>query len=143
MKLYVNEINGADVYQTIKPKVVQHIKHIRPHLYVKGNPTGSVKVKILAEDGTLIKESNVVNFSAITSAPEYHGYITFDLDVSLKKNTNYKLAVSCLNGYSFNESAFCGVCTDFGLSKYTTTQIHNHGLVAPLDFEIWCLSDKG
>jgi hypothetical protein len=137
MKLYVHEIKSDGVFQTIKPKKNSRVGAIRPHLYIKNIPSGSLKVLVETPDGVVIGESEETEISEITSASEYHGYVTFYIGVYLKKGSSYVLRIVGANSYSFNESEFCGVCGDSSLRKYDTSMTSGHSIKGPLDFEIW------
>lgn len=140
MQLIVKEVLTS-VFQTFKPKKNVFVGLVRPHLYIKNNPTGNVKVQIRSSDDSLIAESETIDFSEITSTIEYHGYVSFYIDASLMKNISYRFCVVVGGGYSFSESAYCGVCNDYDLRKYQP-ETPKHPWVAPLDFEIWSRSSK-
>ena len=142
MRLLVHEIDVGGVYQSIIPNENKNISAIRPHLYIKNSPTGNLKVSITSPDGTVISESEEIVISSISSADEYHGYVTFYLNASLKAQQTYLIKVDGASGYSFDESAFCGVCGNYSLEKYQNVTPITSEAVAPLDFEIWTLSQK-
>ncbi len=141
MTLLVSEISTS-VFQAVKPNSNKRLAAIRPHLYVRNIPAGTIKVQVCTEDGTLIVESSAVNFSTITSSNEYHGYVTFYVSAYLKKDVTYKIYVVCGGGYTFSESAYCGVCNDYDLRKYPVESEIVHPMLAPLDFEFWTYSEK-
>ena len=141
MTLLVHEIYTS-VYQSVRPTKNINIGAIRPHLYIHNVPTGNLKVQICESDGTLLVESPTTNISTISAGNEYHGYVTFYVDAMLLKNTDYLIYVVSGGGYSFNNSAYVGVCNDYDLRKYQPNYTVNHPRFAPLDLEIWSLSQK-
>jgi hypothetical protein len=142
MTLLVSEINGSSVYQAIRPDSNKFVGAIRPHLYIHNIPSGTLKVQIKTSDGELIAESNARNISAITSSPEYHGYVTFYLQASLRSGVDYLVYIVAGGGYSFSESAYVGVCNDFDLRKYEPIATIIHPIFSPLDLEVWTYSNK-
>lgn len=141
MILIVHDINTS-VYQTLIPNSNQMVGAVRPHLYIHNNPAGSLKVQITADDGTLIAESNTVAISTITSAPEFHGHVTFNIDANLKRGVKYRFYVIGTGGYSFNLSAYCGVCNDYDSRIYPLENPINTPGQAPLDIQIWSYQQK-
>jgi hypothetical protein len=141
MTLLVNEIITS-VYQAITPNKNKIIAVIRPHLYIKNRPIGTVKVQLMTADRTIINESLPITISTITASNEYHGYVTFYIDAFLKKDVTYLVNVVCEGGYTFSNSAYCGVCNDYDLRKYKTQSPIKHQRNAPLDLEVWTLSQK-
>jgi hypothetical protein len=141
MTLLVNEITTS-VYQGIKPNSNKIIAAVRPHLYIKNLPLGTIKVQITTNDGTLLGESLPLTISSITTSNEYHGYVSFYLTAFLKKDFSYLVNIVCQGGYSFSNSAFCGVCNDYDFRKYKIESPIKHPRNAPLDLEVWTLSQK-
>lgn len=141
MRLIVKLLE-SHLTQVLIPKKTVNVGAVRPHIYLHNNPEGSLKVQILTEDDVLISESDEIEISQITSAPEYHGYVTFNVSASLLKGTRYKFSVVAANGYEFSELSYCAVCNDYDLRKYDTTTPVVHSTVAPLDLEIWSRSNK-
>lgn len=141
MQLIVHEILTS-VYQTLRPTKNTFVSVVRPHLYIHNNPTGNLKVQICSGDDSIIAESATINMSDITAEIEYHGYVSFYVDASLRKNTNYIFKIVAGGGYSFNESAYCAVCNDYDLRKYSQVVPGSHPWIAPLDIEIWSRSSK-
>lgn len=135
MDLILDELKTT-LEQEITPTLNASVMHIRPHLYIENNPSGSVKVQVLSE-GVVIAESSEVSISSITSATYAHGYIRFDVDVFLKENVTYKLRLAPGTGYSFSGSAFVGWCKDFDLRKYATAYSASSGLRSAYDYEVW------
>lgn len=142
MRLIIHEFNPTSVFQTIVPDKNKMVRAIRPHLYIHNNPTGNVTVKVCDSNGDVIAESETIAFSTITDAIEYHGYITFYIDAYLRKDTSYRIYVVAGGGYSFSESAYAGVCSDWEFRKYPEQVASTHSIKAPIDFEIWTLSQK-
>lgn len=141
MKLIVRPIETY-VEQKFTPDSNKFVGAVRPHLYLHNHPAGSLKVQICAEDGTLLAESDEVEMSDITSANYYHGYVRFLITANLMKDVPYLFRVVGINGYTFNESSYCGVCNDYDLQKYPRTSPPVANRFAALDFEIWSRSKK-
>lgn len=139
MRLFIDELI-TELSQRVKADTNCLVEHVRPHLYVKNIPTGSLTVQICSDDGTLIATSNTVSFSSITSSIEYHGYIRFDVSAFLMKDTFYTIKIIAGGGYSFAEAAYCGVCNTTGFEKYPTDIPIVSPRVAPLDLEVWTRS---
>jgi hypothetical protein len=138
MRLYVKEMVSF-LSQKMKSDKYSHILYIRPHIYLHNNPSGNIRIQLCSEDGELIKESSSIDFSEITSSPEYHGYIRFEVNYLLKKNTFYTIKI-VTNGYTFNESSYCGIVNDVGFNKYLYSNIVSRHFNAPLDIEIFSKS---
>ena len=141
MTLLVNEIRSDAVYQAIKPNRNRLLGAIRPHLYIKNRPAGTIKVQVTTSDGTLVAESAAQTIASITASNEYHGYVTFYINASLRKDQTYLVKVVCA-GYTFDEAGYCGVCNDYDLRKYSPVLAIAHPRLAPLDLEIWSISQK-
>lgn len=145
MDLIVYEMK-PQVYQALTATKDTLVKAVRPHIYRHLSPSGSIKVQIKSSDGaTLLGESEAVAISSIESGSNYfHGYVTlsFNASVWLTAGTTYRIYIVGTGGYSFNESAYVGVCTDFDLRKYTAAYSYTTDYQAPLDIEMWELSLK-
>jgi hypothetical protein len=141
MRLVVHDIDSA-IYQTLTPEKNTIVQYVRPHLYIRNNPAGSLKVQIAANDGTIIAESDEVLISDITDAPEFHGYVSFEIGANLKGGTPYRFYIAPGTGYSFDPSEFCGVCNDYDFRRYDTESAVSKYYRAPLDLEIWELTKK-
>lgn len=141
MTLLVNEILSDAVYQAITPKRNKLLGAVRPHLYIKNRPAGTIKIEVTTSDGTLIAESASQTIASITASNEYHGYVTFYINASLRKDQTYLVRVVCA-GYIFNEAGYCAVCNDYDFRKYSTALPIVHPRLAPLDLEIWSISQK-
>lgn len=142
MILAVNEIKSDGLFQSVIPNSNKNIYAIRPHLYIKNNPSGKIKIIISTIDDALISESEEISFSDITTQIEYHGYVRFLINAFLKKDQTYKIKIIGTSGYSFSDSSYCGVCGDYDLRKYTYTHEYSSKIVSPLDIEFWTLSLK-
>ena len=141
MQLIVQELT-SELFQSFMPDSNKQVSAIRPHLYIRNNPVGNVKVQVLTSDDVLITESDPVAFSEITNAIEYHGYVAFFLNASLKKDETYRIKIVSGGGYSFSESAYVAICNDYDLRKYTPEYTIASVWQAPLDIEIWTTSQK-
>jgi hypothetical protein len=141
MRLVVHEL-VTELSQTLKPSKHTNVCAIRPHLYIHNAPSGSLKVQIKTSDGVLISESEELVITEITDAVYFHGYVRFDIKAFLMRDIEYQVCVVGADGYSFSESAYCGVCNDYDLKKYEAEYEQSAGLSAPLDIEVWALSSK-
>lgn len=142
MQLVVHEIKADGVSQQVVPTRTMLLSAIRPHIYKHGSPTGSLIVQVCATDGTVIAESDPLTISSISTATYFHGYVRFDVKASLRRNASYLIKVMSGDGYSFSESAYCGVCSDFDLNKYTKQYTPTGYNDDPLDLEFWELKYK-
>lgn len=137
MKLIVFEVKSDGVYQEVSPNRNVIVEAIRPHLYVHGNPSGTVKVQIQDASGDLITESEALTIADISNATYFHGKVRFYIDAYLKKDETYRIAIVGASGYSFSESAYVGVCNSFDLSTYDASYAPSVGYQAPLAIEVW------
>jgi predicted nucleic acid-binding Zn ribbon protein len=136
MKLVVHEID-SEVYQEVTPRRNYIITHIRPHLYRHQWPSGNLKLQIQDANGEVLAESTAVTIADIGTLDYFHGYVRFDIEFYMKKEVTYRIAVVGSAGYTFDNSAFCGVCNDFDLRRYEALFTPNDGVHAPLDIEFW------
>lgn len=136
MNLIVNECKPT-VYQAIKPTENIFVVAIRPHLYIHGTPAGTVKVQIQDGNGRVVAESNSLTITSLKSLSYAHKYYKFDIYSSLIKDVSYRIAVVCGGGYSFNESAYVGVCHDWDNTKSSLEYTPVSDFEKPLDIEIW------
>jgi hypothetical protein len=141
MKLIVQELDPS-VYQRVTPTKNTQLIYIRPHLYIHNNPSGNIKLEVRTDDNVKIAQSDTLSFSDITSAIEFHGYVKFTINVNLMGGQTYRVYIIGTSGYSFNESAYAGVCNDYDLRKYPLENPINHNLFAPLDIEFWEYTKK-
>ena len=139
MTLIVYEIKGSGVSQEIIPKKHTIVEAIRPHIYRHRWPSGKLKLQIFDADNNLVAESKSVDISTITlsSEPFFHGYVRFDINAYLAKDSRYIIKIVGTDGYVFSESAYCGVCNGYDLGKYPSTFQPKSDLNEPLDLEIW------
>lgn len=130
--------SGVDALsQTLTNESAITVNALRPHLYISGPPAGSLYMEILNSSSTVIATSETVAISSITSSLFFHGYVRFYIDAILAADTEYSFALRSSGGYTFQESAFVGWCSDYDLRKYTL----GSGLSAnPMDLEIWSLN---
>lgn len=136
MKLIVHELY-SELFQVVKPLKNEFIQAIRVHLYKHNNPVGSLKLEIRDNNNKVIATSNTVNISEI-AGQFYHGLITFEVSVSLQKESDYRLYLSS-TGYSFAESAYIGWCNSYDQLSYESEYQNTNSLYAPMSFEIWSL----
>jgi len=142
VKLIIHELTGSGITQSLIPDSEVILAAVRPHIYRHNWPTGSIKIQVLDESDVLLAESEVVDIADIGTQNFFHGYVQFNTNVGLRKDTLYKFKVVGLNGYSFSEASYCGVCNDFDLRKYPASYDLSEGLRAPLDIELWSKSTR-
>jgi hypothetical protein len=138
MTLIVHEL-GLDTtptYQELKPTKNTIVKAIRPHILKYGNPSGSLQVRIADTTGATIATSESVSIDDISDATYFHGFIKFEVDAYLREDTTYRIYIEGISGYSFSESAYCGVCKEFENKKYQANY-PNNDFNSALDIEIW------
>lgn len=137
MYLMVNELNTFDLYQELTtPDRVVQVVHLRPHLYKHLAPAGSFYMQVQDTNGKKIKDSNALTAAEISSSNYFHGYIRFDISVTLRPETTYRFALMS-TGYTFSESAFIGWCNDWDYFRYTRDYTPAYDAQCPLDLEIW------
>lgn len=121
--------------QQVEATADAQVHAIRPHLYIKNNPAGSLRVNILDSNNRLIESSDTIAISAITSALYFHGYVRFLIEEPLKKGEIYHIRLVGTSGYSFTDtsSPLVGWCFDFDLAKYPKAA----GVDSAFDLEIW------
>lgn len=136
MQLIVHELSTV-LDQKITTTRVCHLAHIRPHIYKHNSASGSLKVQVLDTNKKLIAESNAVAVSSVSAVAYFHGYIRFDINVSLAANTSYYIRLASTGGYSFSESNYIGWVSGHDLGKYSATYSPSSGPSAALDIEFW------
>lgn len=129
--------NVPTVFQEITMLQNMYLAHVRPHLFIKGSPAGTVKVQLQDENGRVIATSNSLTITALKTATYAHKYYRFDINANLIDGQIYRVAVICEGGYSYVESDFVGVCLDWDNPKVSASYINNGGVNAALDFELW------
>lgn len=141
MNLIVFELEDS-IYQEMMPvDTSQFVSAIRPHIYKHNAPTGTLTIQVQDQNGRMIKESDVVNISDISSANYFHGYIRFDITIGLMIGKTYRIALVAAGGYTFSESAYIGWCNGYDLGKYNLSYESNSTFEEPLDMEIWSLQE--
>ena len=137
-KLIVSECNPSVYQQGVATKNM-NVVAIRPHLYIHGSPTGTIKVEIQDENGFMIDESETLDLTdpRFKTLAYAHGYYRFNLASTLIKDVAYRVAVVCGGGYTFSDSAFVGVCLDWDGTKQEVGYTPGNSFEYPLDFEIW------
>lgn len=133
MTLIVHELRDSLIEQEIVPHKNTLVEAIRPHVYRKNSPSGSITLTIEDSLGNVLG-SDTVAIADIGNEAYFHGYVRFEIIAGLKKGQAYKIKISGADGYSFDESAFVGWCDGFDLGKYEPTGDFS---TAPLDQEIW------
>lgn len=112
---------------------------IRPHLYKHLAPAGTIYLQVQDTNGKKIKDSESVTITDISASNYFHGMVKFEIDVALKKNTQYYVALKSGGGYSYASNAFVGWCNDYDLRRVETdyTTPSTVGVNSPLGMEIW------
>lgn len=139
MKLVVLELKASGISQAIVPDRTHILKYVRPHLYRHNFATGTVKMQLLDNSDSLLAESATVNIADLVGSNSYnyfHGYVRFEINYGLIKDTTYKLKLVGGDGYTFNDAAYVGWCNGFALGKYAPTYVTVDSTY-PLDLEIW------
>lgn len=103
---------GSDLFQELNSTKDQCIVHIRPRLFITGNPAGSLFLQVENQNDRIIATSNTVAISAISTAAHFHGHVRFDLNVVLQQLAVYRVRLLS-SGYSFAESSHVGWVSDF------------------------------
>jgi len=134
--VYSELLTGGIVQQEIKMTADVNLKHIRPHIFKKNNPAGSLRIDIKDQGDHLIASSNVITIASISTFNFAHGYLKFDIATPLKKDLIYFIELVGI-GYTFTESDHIGFCKDFDLRKVTPNYTPNAGLNSALDLELW------
>jgi hypothetical protein len=146
MKMLVQELSNTALDQAVTVDRNIIVKAIRPHLYRHNFPTGSLKIQILDSGASVIAESEVIAISDIklTATPVafLHGYVRFYINAYLKKGEQYTIRLIGQDGYTFNESAYCGWVNGFDLAKYPLTSVPASHYNYPFDFEVWERTEK-
>ncbi len=138
MTLLLHELKNSELFQVIKPEQNEFVKAIRLHLYKHNNPAGSLRVEVRDINNKKVAVSDAVLIADIPGQ-FYHGLITFNISVSLKSGTEYRVYLTNDESYSFSESAFVGWCNSYDLTSYPATYTNNNSIYAPLALEVWSL----
>jgi hypothetical protein len=142
VKLIVHELTDNDLAQELICPENMSVIAVRPHIYRHNFATGSLQIQILNDSDELMVESEEVDISDIGTSDYFHGYVRFDVSVGMQKGQAYKIKLVGLNGYSFTEDSYCGICNDYDLRKYDTDFSPSEGVYAPLDIEIWKITSR-
>lgn len=137
MKLVVHELEADGVEQKMTATKNVILEAIRPHLYRHNFPVGSLKMQILTLDDDLVAESETIDIADIGSMAFFHGYVRFFISAYLGEGVTYKFKLVGGDGYSFDESSYCGWCNSFDLEKYPKAYTPVNSLYYPLDLELW------
>lgn len=135
MKLAVNELK-SHLDQNVVVRGTYNLEAIRLHIYKHNTPTGSLKVQIRTENG-LVAESGLVQISDISNSNFFHGMVRFDINIQVKKDTEYTIRLVGEDGYSFSESAYIGLCLDFDFNTYYKSPTPEYLLNNSYDYEAW------
>lgn len=142
MKLIIHELKASGLSQALIPDKNMMLEAVRPHIYRHNWPTGSLKIQVLDSEDNVLSESETVSIEDIGSENFFHGYVRFLVNLGLQKDQTYKFKVVGDDGYSFEESAFIGVCNDYDLRKYDAVNSPSGTLYAPFDLEVWTRSAR-
>jgi hypothetical protein len=112
---------------------VCNLLYVRPHLYRKGAPAGSVALQIQDQTGEVVAVSNTRVIADIGAGTYWHGVARFEITASLAPLTTYRFAL-VPTGYVHSPSAYLAWCNGFALGRYDTEL---EGFDAPLDLENW------
>lgn len=86
------------------------------HVIKYGSPSGTMRLELLdASENRALTQADVA-ISSIPSGNYWHGMIRFDLAYSLRRNTNYYIAMTSTGGYSYGASDYFGVVLADSLS---------------------------
>lgn len=145
--LVVDDLNTT-LTQKVTPTETVIVAAFRPHILIHGNPSGCLRVDIYdSTDTTLLKSSEDLMISDIKTQAGitesyFHGYIRFNIDWGLVKDTEYSIRLEGLAGYSPTASDYIGWCRDFDTRKYTATYSPNEGFNSAFDIEVWQQDDN-
>jgi hypothetical protein len=134
--------------QKVTPTETLILGAIRPHILIFGNPAGCLRVDIYdSANTTLLKSSEDLMISDIKTQGNitesyFHGYIRFNIDWGLVKDTEYSIRLEGLAGYSPTVSDYIGWCRDFDTRKYTASYTPNEGFNSSFDIEFWQQDDN-
>lgn len=142
MKLIIEELKAVPILQKVTPSKNTIIEAIRPHIYRHNFASGSMKLQILDSISTVIAESEKININAIGTMAFYHGYVRFYIDAYLKQYEHYTIQLLGDDGYTFDESAYCGWANGFDLEKYPMSPAPAGDVYYPFDLEIWERTEK-
>lgn len=144
MTLIVHELgmSAEPTYQELKPLKNTVVESVRPHIIRYANPAGSIRVRIADSTGATIAISNAVPVASIGEGTYWHGFIRFDVDAHLRKDTTYRIYIEGVSGYSFSESDYIGVCKEYENKKYPASYSPSADFDSALDLEIWQRTEK-
>ena len=115
-----------------------NVEAIRPRLYKHNTATGSVTIEVRDTNGETIKASNTIAISALSAAAFFHGFIQFDINIGLKAETTYQIALVPSGGYSFGESAYVGWVLDHEDPQVGIGySAPNNGFSSPRSLQLW------
>lgn len=136
MTLVVHELD-PHIDQSVTPDRNTIIEAIRPHIYRHNFATGSLKLQIRDSLDSLVAESESIDIADIGSMAFFHGYVRFYIDAYLQGGESYTIRLIGGDGYTFDESTYCGWVNGYDLAKYPSITIPTKGVFHPLDLEIW------
>ncbi len=135
MRLIVYELLTSRT-QELTTDGIKQVYAVRPHLYRKASPAGTIKVQIKTMADVLVAESDAVSIASLGSGTYWHGYRRFVVSASLAANTEYKFVV-VTSGYTFGESAYVAWVSGLDLGNYATGYVVTDDFHSPLDLEVW------
>ncbi len=126
------------LFQPITPTKDINLHAIRPHLYKALAPGGTLKVSVRDGNNKIIKESETITISTISTANYFHGYVRFLISMPLKSGTEYRISLAAAGGYTYAESDHVAwVIAHFDLAKVSSTYNPTAVFDSPLDLELW------
>jgi len=138
-KIIVHELESSPLFQEITITDLNlDVTALRPYIYKHNAPGGNIQMQVRDSGNKILASSNTLTESDIGTDAFFYGAVKFDINVSLRKNTNYRLALVSGGGYSFAESDFFGWVNgafDREIVDRNYTASNVFGL--PLVCEIW------
>ncbi len=136
MQLLVHELDTSRYQELTTDHKVKQIVTIRPHLYRKGSPAGTVKVQIRTTADVLVAESAARNISSLGTGTYWHGYANFDVSAHLAKATSYRFTVVTA-GYTYAAGSYVAWVSGHELGKYPLGFTPVSTFESAHDIEIW------
>lgn len=138
MQIVVHELDSVAVKQkiTVGNTPIQ-LAHVCAYLFRWLSPAGSVYLQLQDANGKKIADSDSVSIAALGSGNYWHGFRKFDLNASLKENTDYYLELKS-SGYTYGALAYVGWCADYEWrNAFAATYSPSTGRHAPLGLRLW------
>lgn len=142
MKLVVQELGASGINQRMTPFKNTIVTAIRLHLYRHNFASGSLKVEIYNDADHLLATSESVQIDEIRDAAFFHGFVTFNIHVYLKKDELYRIQLVGADGYTFDEDTYCGWVNSRNLATYPMTSEPSNDYRFPYNLQIWERTEK-